>query len=201
MSTPWKLDGEYLESCTCRGACPCLYAGDPTEGDCTALVGWHIANGHFGDVRLDGMNVAIALNSPGAMHQGDWAVVLYLDQRADDQQQEALGTIFGGKAGGHPELLASFIGEVRGVEKLPLEFVSEKGRRHLKLGQHAHAEIAAVEGQQGNEVTIHNHPFAVAPGESLVVAESRSMRHQSHDINMELSGRTAFYSPFAYAGP
>lgn len=201
MSTQWKLDGEYLESCNCRGACPCVYAGDPTEGHCTALVGWHITNGRFGDVHLDDMNVAIALNSPGAMHEGNWAVVLYLDQRADEQQQEALGAIFGGQAGGHPELLASFIGEVKGIERLPLDFVSEQGRRLLKIGEQSGADIAALEGQDGNEVTIRNHPFAVAPGETLVVAESRSLRHQSHDINLEHSGRTAFYSPFAYAGP
>lgn len=201
MATQWQINGDYLESCTCRGACPCIYTGAPTEGDCTALVGWHIASGQYGNLGLDGLNVAIVLYSPAAMHEGNWTVVLYLDQCADQAQQEALGTIFGGQAGGHPELLASFIGEVKGVEQLPLEYVSEQGRRHLKVGTQAGADIAAVPGQEGAEITIRNHPFAVAPGESLVLAESRALNHQSHGINLDHSGRTAFYSPFAYAGP
>ncbi|MEP3165189.1 MAG: DUF1326 domain-containing protein, partial [Marinobacter sp.] len=77
MSTEWKMQGEYLESCTCRGACPCIYLEPPTEGDCTALVGWHIKNGQYGDVPLDGLNIAVALNAPGPMAEGNWKAVLY----------------------------------------------------------------------------------------------------------------------------
>lgn len=201
MSTEWTINGDYLESCSCKGACPCVYMGTPTEGDCTALVGWHIASGRFGEVSLDGLNVAVALNSPGAMADGNWKAVLYLDQNANDAQQEALGAIFGGQAGGHPAMLASLIGEVRGVERMPIDYTIEQGRRHLKLGQSAEAEIYAIEGQNGKNVTIENHPLAVAPGETLVVASSRSLRHQAHGINLDLSERTAFYSPFSYAGP
>lgn len=201
MSTKWSMKGEYLESCNCTGACPCIYLGAPTEGNCTALVGWHIDSGQFGDLRLDGLNIVVALNSPGPMAEGNWKVVLYLDQRADERQQEALGTIFGGQAGGHPAVLASLIGEVLAVEPMPIRFEIEKGQRQLKLGQSAGVEITAIEGQGGSEVTICNHPLAVAPGETLVVASSNSLRHEAHGINLALSERAAFYSPFAYAGP
>ncbi len=100
MSTQWQIQDDYLESCTCKGACPCIYLEPPTEGDCSALVGWHIKKGAYGEVALDDLNIALALNAPGPMAEGNWKVVLYLDQRADEHQQEALGNIFGGKAGG-----------------------------------------------------------------------------------------------------
>lgn len=201
MSTKWSMKGEYLESCNCTGACPCVYLAAPTEGNCTALVGWHIESGEFGDTALDGLNIVVALNSPGPMAEGNWKVVLYLDQRADERQREALGTIFGGQAGGHPAVLASLIGEVLGVEPMPIRFEIEKGKRQLTLGESAGTEITAIEGQNGHEVTIRNHPLAVAPGETLVVAKSGSLRHQAHGINLALSERAASYSPFAYAGP
>ena len=200
MSHQWSIRGEYLESCNCKGACPCIYLGNPTEGECTALVGWHITQGLFEEVDLSDRNVAIALHSPGHMAEGNWKVVLYIDQRADVRQQEALGSIFGGQVGGHPALLASFIGEVLAVEYLPIQFEMEKGRRHLKLGQSAETEITALEGQNGAEVTIRNHPFAVAPGETLVVTKSQSLLHRSYGIDFDLSERTAYYSPFAYSG-
>ncbi|MBS9402626.1 DUF1326 domain-containing protein [Halomonas sp. TRM85114] len=201
MNTQWNIKGEYLESCSCRGACPCVYLGSPTEGDCSALVGWHINAGRYGDIGLDELNVAVALSSPGAMAEGNWKVVLYLDQRADERQQEALGTIFGGQAGGHPAVLASLISEVRGVERLPISYGIEGGRRHLALGETAEADITALEGLDGGEITITNHPLAVAPGQTLVVASSKALRHQAHGIDIDLSERTAFYSPFAYTGP
>ncbi len=201
MTTQWNMKGEYLESCDCRDACPCIYLGPPTEGACTALVGWHINAGQYGDLDLDDLNVAVALRAPGPMAEGNWKVVLYLDQKANERQQDALGTIFGGKAGGHPAMLASLIGEVLGVESLPIHFDIEQSRRHLRIGKGAGAEIHAIEGQGGNDVTIRDHPLAVAPGETLVVAKSNTLRHQAHGIDLDLSERTAFYSPFAYAGP
>jgi hypothetical protein len=201
MSAAWNMKGQYLESCTCKGACPCIYLGAPTEGSCSALVGWHIEEGRHGDMRLDGLNVAVALHSPGQMAEGKWKVVLYLDAAADERQQEVLGTIFGGQAGGHPALLASFIGEVLGVERVPIHFEAGAGKRRFQVGDAAEAAVEAIAGQGGGEVTVRNHPLCVAPGETLVVAKSNSLRHQAHGIEMALSERTAFYSPFVYAGP
>ena len=36
----WSIKGTYFESCNCEVACPCLFLSAPTEGYCTALVGW-----------------------------------------------------------------------------------------------------------------------------------------------------------------
>ena len=61
----WKVMGNYFESCTCDNVCPCLLLYDPTVGSCTALVGWNIDKGHYGDVSLDGMKVSVWLHGPG----------------------------------------------------------------------------------------------------------------------------------------
>ncbi len=70
-----------------------------------------------------------------------------------------------------------------------------------RQGSSYEADVKAIEGQNGRKVTIDNHPLAVAPGHSLVVAKSRSLRHQNHGIDLDVSARTALYSPFEYAGP
>ena len=61
---------------------------------------FHIDNGKYGDVALDGLNVALAIHTPGPMAEGNWAVAAYIDQRADEKQTQALGAIFTGAAGG-----------------------------------------------------------------------------------------------------
>jgi hypothetical protein len=47
---------------------------------------------------------------------------LFIDERADERQREALQVIFGGQAGGFPTDFARVIGECRGVEFVPIEF-------------------------------------------------------------------------------
>jgi len=200
MDNDWKLTGQYLESCSCQEACPCIFMGKPTEGDCSALVGWHVEQGHFNDTRLDGLNVLVALNSPGHMAEGNWKVVLYVDQAANEQQRGALAGIFAGEHGGHPALLASFIGEVQGMEYLPINFENSASGCGFRVGNVAHASSQAIEGQAGQQVTVQNHPLAVAPGQTLVVAKSESLSHQGHGLNFEFNDRMAYYSPFSYTG-
>jgi hypothetical protein len=46
-SYDWKLEGDYFDGCNCKSICPCIFALDPTEGDCKGLAAWHIEKGHF----------------------------------------------------------------------------------------------------------------------------------------------------------
>src|SRR5438132_5468005 len=60
MPTSWKVAGSYFESCNCEVACPCVFMSPPTSGECTVLVAWHIEQGRFGEVDLDGLNAVLA---------------------------------------------------------------------------------------------------------------------------------------------
>ena len=53
--TQWRLAGEEVGSCNCAWGCPCQFNANPTHGHCEALVACQIREGHFGDMRLDGV--------------------------------------------------------------------------------------------------------------------------------------------------
>lgn len=195
----WKIDGTYFESCNCEAACPCVFLSKPTDGECTALVAWHIDSGQFDDVSLDGLNVAFAVHSPGHMMQVKWNVAVYLDERADDKQKEALTKIFAGQAGGHPERLASHVGNILGVASVPMTYAGTGKQRSLTIPSIVDVSIEALEGQGGEEITITNHPLCIAPGNPVVTARSSRMSYQDHDMSWELSGKNGFFSPFQYA--
>jgi len=61
----WQLSGDYFENCNCSVVCPCLVSkaapltSRPTEGVCDVPLIFHIDNGRYGDVALDGLNVAL----------------------------------------------------------------------------------------------------------------------------------------------
>jgi hypothetical protein len=99
----WNLSGDYFENCNCSVVCPCVVSPSapltsrPTEGVCDLAVIVHIDRGLYGEVVLDGLNVALAAHWPGPMADGNGTVAAYIDQRANDKQTEALGAIFTGR--------------------------------------------------------------------------------------------------------
>ena len=199
MSQAWKVTGTYFEACNCDAACPCIFLSDPTEGNCTALVAWHIDEGSFGDVRIDDLNVALAVDSPGNMATTPWRAAVYFDDSASEGQKNALMQIFTGQAGGHPGRLASHIGDVLGVSSLPMTYLTEGKRRSLKIEGVAEAEIEALAtGQGGAEITVENHPLCIAPGFAAVVGKSKHLTYQDHGMNWEFTGKNGLYSPFTY---
>jgi len=200
MPEKWKLTGTYFEACTCDVACPCTFLSAPTSGDCTALAGWHIENGNFTNVNLDGLNVALALYSPGHMLEVKWQVALYLDETASEGQKDALTQIFTGQAGGHISNLVPFIGEMLGISSVPIGYETNGKQRRLKIGDVGETEVEAIQDPGGSDVTINNPPLGLAPGYPIVVAKSKKLRYNDYGIDCEISGKNGFYSPFTYQG-
>lgn len=165
MTQAWKINGMYFEACNCDAACPCIFLSDLTDGECTALVAWHIDEGSFDGVALNDLNVALTVLSPGNMAAVKWTAAVYFDDSASKSQKAALIQIFTGQAGGHPGRLVSHIGDVLGVSSLPMIYQAEGRRRSLKIEGVAEAEIEALAtGQGGAEITVDNHPLCIAPG-------------------------------------
>lgn len=200
MASKWKIDGTYFEACNCETACPCIFFGAPTNGECKVLVGWHISTGHFDGLNLNDLNVVMAVHSPGHMAEVPWQVALYVDSKGNKEQQDALVKIFSGQAGGHPERLASHVGEVLGVKSVEITYQDTAKNRSLSIPAIAEAEIEAVDGQGGDEASISGHPFAIAPGYPVVVAKSKRLNFTDHGFHWEITQKNGFYSPFAYNG-
>jgi hypothetical protein len=124
--TRWQISGDYFENCNCNVVCPCAISPNrpmtsmPTEGACEVAFAFHITTGSFSNVSLDGLNVAMIARTPGPMAEGNWSVALYIDERANDQQLQALQAIFGGSAGGPVGALAPLISTVLGAKTVPI---------------------------------------------------------------------------------
>ncbi|MGZ8219102.1 DUF1326 domain-containing protein [Methylomagnum sp.] len=195
---PWHLEGDYFEACNCETACPCIWFKPPSEGECKLLVAWHVERGRSDGVVLDGLNVALACFAPGNMKDGHWQAALYVDERADEAQTDALVRIFAGQAGGHPAVLASLVTEVLGVKKVPMTYEILGQERKLTLADVGEMQVRAIEGIAGGEATISNPRLCVAPSHPSVVASSETYRYRDYGFDWEFSGRNAFFSPFEY---
>jgi hypothetical protein len=56
-----------------------------------------IGEGHFGEVRLDGLQWVITVSWPGAVHEGNGSMQVIIDERADEKQREGLEKILLGE--------------------------------------------------------------------------------------------------------
>jgi len=86
-----SLKGDYFENCNRVGLCPCPFGGDPAEGHCDVGFAFHVDEGAFDGVALDGLNLAAVFYTPRSMPDGNWIGAAYVDERASPQQREALG--------------------------------------------------------------------------------------------------------------
>lgn len=194
----WSLKGTYFESCNCATVCPCIFLSPPTGDDCTVLLGWHIDEGDDDGVSLSGLNMALAVHSPGHMAENQWKAAVYVDARASEAQNGSLMKIFGGQGGGHPARLASHIDEIVGVRSTPIEFSARDGNTSLKIPEIVDVEINQSAGQNDGPITITGHPLCIAPGFTATAAKTKSLSFNDHGMSWDLSGTAGMFSEFAY---
>jgi hypothetical protein len=93
----WTIRGREFIHCNCAYGCPCQFNARPTQGNCHAVAGIEIAEGHHGSTKLDGLRLACVLAWPGAIHEGGGHVTPIVDERATPDQREALLRIMSGE--------------------------------------------------------------------------------------------------------
>ncbi len=128
-SVSWEVAGLYFEACNCESVCPCYSAQAPTYGYCEGNCAWHINQGRYGDVTLDGLNVIIALHCDGLMRETKWKCWFYMDDRAISEQFDALEQIFTAVDGGHLGKVFGDLWEVQNVQRAKIE-MRIKGWQH-----------------------------------------------------------------------
>lgn len=198
MAEAWSIAGDYFEACNCDTACPCVFLGDPTHGNCTVLVAWHIKDGKAGQESLTGLNFVLAVYTPGNMMKGKWDVAVYVDSRATSSQKEALVGIVSGQSGGLFAALGPLIGKVVAVKSVPIDFRVDGKKRSLSIPGIAEMQTEALSGP-GGETQLTNPSFSITP--SATVGRSVKLSLKDHGWSWDISGRNSFMSPFSYQGP
>jgi len=93
----WSITGPQIATCNCAWGCPCQFNGLPTYGDCRAAVAMRIDKGHFGTVSLDGLKWVGLFAWPRAIHEGNGEALAIIDERATEEQRNAILTILSGQ--------------------------------------------------------------------------------------------------------
>lgn len=93
----WYVEGVEFGNCNCSYGCPCQFEALPTYGNCRGFEVLRIDKGHFGDVDLSGLKIAMLYAWPGPIFEGKGELQAIIDERAGEKQRDALKTILHGK--------------------------------------------------------------------------------------------------------
>lgn len=201
----WQLSGDYFENCSCSVVCPCLVSAAapltarPTEGFCNVPLIFHIDTGNYGAVALDGLNVFVILSAPGVMAEGNWSQATYVDERASDEQTEALTAIFTGAAGGPMAAFIPLISKNLGVSKVPIAFRIDGKTRSAEIPNILHMSVEPLPTMHpSGEMWVNiGHPvsadkMALAVGASGNTFSDRGMRWDN-------SGKNGLYAAIRWS--
>ena len=199
----WHIRGSYFESCNCDPICPCrridgVGGGRSTHGICTGVISWLIEEGSVGDTDVTGLAAALALRYSDDEPGSPWSWILYVDERATDEQFAALEGIFTGRLGGGAEAHFPWVwkaSELLAVRRVAIDVDHTPRRQWLRVRDHVTVRIRdRYAGEATVSCVIPGHD---RDGEELVTDE---LRVDDDGLSFELRGVCGYASTFSYSG-
>jgi len=126
-------------------------------------------------------------------------VAVYLDERADGSQREALGAVLSGAQGGPPEMLAGLTGEQLGGKFVPISFTSDGDRKRVQVPGIMEFEVEGLHAPDSPavmEIVNVFHPM----GASLPIARGTTSRYSDPDygLSSDNTGKNGHFREFAW---
>jgi hypothetical protein len=195
-----QIYGQYLES---RDADvytgPCFANSEVNLSGREAILAWHIQQGTWNNVRLDGLSVIAVVRASGTL--GDpyenplpAKALLIVDEQANEEQRAALEGFAQAQAG-------ALLADVVGVEALPISF--QIGSQHsfatLTAGDQVKLTTRAV---MESDMICHNEEVFYPPLASHLthsmpaVSSESSYQGAALGINWDESGRRGSFVGF-----
>ena len=207
----WKASGDWFDVCSCNIPCPCIFAQTPTNGECEGVLAYHIKNGHYGETSLDGLNVLGLTYFKGNIWAGEtkFTGAFFFDERANQQQRDALQMIFTGKAGGFMAEFGKLLGDMRGIDYAPINFevADDLSYWSAEIPGKVVAKAEALSGPMtpaGKRVQTLNAPGSeVGPGTVATWGKAIIDEVNAPEVRFEWrrKGRSSKHIPFDWSGP
>ena len=190
----WRIKAKYYEACNCAYGCPCNMNGFPTHGFCEGSVGFQITEGQKDGVDLAGAKVVGAVKWPGAIHEGNGNMAVFID--ATEAQQGPLVEILTAQDPGLPwEILAATVSEIHGPFFEPIEIKDAGTESHVRAGNRLEIQMKTftdpVSGQPHQPHMVLSDGFIFQDG---IIATTTVNMVNADGVAFDHPGNNAYYS-------
>lgn len=190
----WRLRAKYYEACNCAYGCPCNMSGFPTHGKCEGSICFSVLEGNRDGVDLAGAKVAASVKWPGAIHEGNGNMAMFID--GNDQQQQALVAILTAEDPGLPwEILASTVSEVHGPFFETIELEDNGTDSRVRVGDEFEMKMQSFT----NPVTGAKHEAHMVLPDGFIfqdghIATTSVNKVNADGVSFDHAGNNAYYA-------
>jgi hypothetical protein len=146
----WSVKADYIEACSCHLFCSCYFYTSPEGGHmCEFNNAIKIAEGHVGDVKVDGCKVWLSGDLGGDFSKGEMkSLVVTFDPAVKKEQREAINFLMGKI---YPVKWAA-----TAIDEAPITWEKTEDTAHAKLGDVGEVKLTAAKDDTGKQTIIHN---------------------------------------------
>lgn len=190
----WQIKAKYYEACNCELGCPCNMSGFPSHGKCEGSVVFSVIEGQRDGVDLAGLKVAAAVKWPGAIHEGNGNMAVFID--GTEVQRDAIIPVLMAQDPGLPwEILAMTISEIHGPFFEAIEIDDSGTNSRVRIGDkfdvHMESFKDPVTGEPHEAHMVLPSGFIFTDG----LIGTTSINHVDADgVSYDHPGKNAYYS-------
>lgn len=179
----YELVGRMAEVCSCKTICPCTTGLEPDNGVCDFSWTFHFDKGAINDVDVAGLNLTLIGRLDGSPVDGTVRAGVFVDDASSEAQHGALIDAFTGQAGGPLADLASLVGEVVTVERVPIDFDVTDGTGSFRAGDIVSGAMEVHRSPSGTPTKLVDTALSGVLGSPAYISEPTSF-----DLNAEQHG-------------
>jgi len=168
--------------------------GFPTHGFCEGSVGFQVLEGQRDGLDLAGVKVAAAVKWPGAIHEGNGTMAVFIDAR--EEQRDAVVAILTAADPGLPwEILAATVSEIHGPFFESIEITDSETDSRVRVPDKFEVKMESFK----NPVTGEKHEVHMVLPDGFIFQDGRiattSVNMVDADgVTFDHAGNNAYYS-------
>lgn len=187
-ATPWSLDADYIEACSCHLFCPCYFNTMAEHPYCEFQMAVRVNSGTVGKVPLKGAKFWMAGDLGehwGDQHKSPWLVITF-DPSVSKEQREALLKVV-------PTIYPTNFGKVD-VDESAITWSVQGTEARAKLANgHGEMVLERFKGNDGGAAVLQNVKYwAAAKNHGFVMYKSKVHRWDGFGHKFSYTGRNAF---------
>lgn len=195
----WQIRAKYYEACNCEFGCPCNMSGFPSHGKCEGSVAFEVIDGQRDGVDLAGLKVAAAVKWPGAIHEGNGNMAVFID--GTEVQRDAIIPVLMAQDPGLPwEILAMTVSEIHGPFFEAIEIDDDGTDSHVRVGDkfdvHMESFKDPVTGQPHEVHMVLPSGFIFTDG---LIGTTSINRVDADGVSYDHAGKNAYYSEVVWS--
>ncbi len=190
----WQIKAKYYEACNCAYGCPCNMTGLPTHGFCEGNIGFHVLAGNRDGVDLSGVKVAGSVKWPGAIHEGNGKMAVFID--AKEEQRDSVVAILTAQDPGLPwEILAATVSEIHGPFFEKILITDNDTDSHIKVGDKLEVKMESFK----NPVSGDKHEAHMVLPSGFIFQDGKICTTSTNMVNadgvsFDHAGNNAYYA-------